>query len=252
MFNDFTSSSSLNYIDPFQIVIDSITMDNPTADVSFIFENSGIIKEVKARKQTLAMIDFIRNKQPTWENYKLRLLASLYYLAEKYIIDDLKSEIIKSIPGNKALNDGILNIGILAQDNISQQQLSDALFDFAARLCKEAFKRKLKDKLVHLTNKNEKQSLVTFKIMKRTNEQSFGKIKLDLVFGLIWHSEEYLGTSRNFIYRQLDKNMSEREVDDALDWLGEKTGEAHIYSTIDDHHFRPTDRDWRSSHLLEY
>ena len=88
--------------------------------------------------------------------------------------------------------------------------------------------------------------------MKRTNEQSFGKIKLDLVFGLIWHSEEYLGTSRNFIYRQLDKNMSEREVDDALDWLGEKTGEAHIYSTIDDHHFRPTDRDWRSSHLLEY
>ena len=65
MFNDFTSSSSLNYIDPFQIVIDSITMDNPTADVSFIFENSGIIKEVKARKQTLAMIDFIRNKQPT-------------------------------------------------------------------------------------------------------------------------------------------------------------------------------------------
>ena len=80
--------------------------------------------------------------------------------------------------------------------------------------------------------------------MKRTNEQSFGKIKLDLVFGLIWHSEEYLGTSRNFIYRQLDKNMSEREVDDALNWLWEKNGEAHIYSTIDDHYFRPTDREW--------
>ena len=53
MFNDFTSSSSLNYIDPFQIVIDSITMDNPTADVSFIFENSGIIKEVKPANRLL-------------------------------------------------------------------------------------------------------------------------------------------------------------------------------------------------------
>ena len=217
-----------------------------------MLENQIIIKDA-GQEAFLAMIDFIHNKQPTWENYKLRLLTSVYYLAEKYIIDDLKTEIIKSIPGNKALNDGILNIGILAQDNISHQQLSDALFEFAARLCKEAFKRKLKDELVHLTDKNEKrsyydlnekQSLVTFKIMKRTNEQSFGRIKLDLVFGLIWHSEEYLGTSRNFTYRQLIKNMSEREVDDALDWLGEKTGEAHIYSTIDDNHFMPTDRDF--------
>ena len=70
MFNDFTSSSSLNYIDPFQIVIDSITMDNPTADVSFIFENSGIIKEVKTRKQTLVSASTSKQKDDQQNSYQ--------------------------------------------------------------------------------------------------------------------------------------------------------------------------------------
>ena len=40
------------------------------------------------------------------------------------------------------------------------------------------------------------------------------------------------------VAQQLNGKMSKKEVDDALDYL---SGEGHIYSTIDDDHFKAID-----------
>ena len=67
-----------------------------------------------------------------------------------------------------------------------------------------------------------------------------GQVKQDLVYKMIcsadWAWEE--GLQRHQIALVLNGKMSKKEVDDALDYL---SGEGHIYSTIDDDHFKAID-----------
>jgi len=46
------------------------------------------------------------------------------------------------------------------------------------------------------------------------------------------------GLQRDEVAEQLNGKMSKKEVNDALDYL---SGEGHIYSTIDDDHFKAID-----------
>jgi len=68
--------------------------------------------------------------------------------------------------------------------------------------------------------------------------QSFGHKHYDLVYGIIKGSMEEQGVNRDHINVQVKSKMSKQEMDNSLDFL---SSEGHIYSTIDEDHFKTTD-----------
>ena len=64
------------------------------------------------------------------------------------------------------------------------------------------------------------------------------KRKQDLVYRMVCLCIREEGLQRDEIAQRLNGLMSKKEVDDALDFL---CGEALIYSTIDDDHFKALD-----------
>eukprot|EP00092_Neocalanus_flemingeri_P021867 GFUD01023722.1.p1 GENE.GFUD01023722.1~~GFUD01023722.1.p1 ORF type:complete len:273 (-),score=76.30 GFUD01023722.1:16-834(-) len=89
------------------------------------------------------MINFIYNKPTNWEDYTISFLCSLYYLAEKYNIGDLKTDIIISIPGHKITRENVLQIVSLAEENSHHEPLSEAIYDVATAFLKQVFEGKL-------------------------------------------------------------------------------------------------------------
>jgi len=73
-----------------------------------------------------------------------------------------------------------------------------------------------------------------------SSNQSFGNKNYDLVYGMIRQSMDETGLNRDSIFNQLRMKMSKVEMDNALDFL---SSEGHIYSTIDEDHFKTTDGD---------
>jgi len=138
--------------------------DLPT-DVNFMFKGEeGLVTEVKAHKLILAiasdvfkanffgpfeseskisiedateevfkaMIEFIYNKPVDWKNYKLSFLTSLYYLADKYDISELRKQILTSIPEHKVSAENVMDVAILAEANTVYKPQSTALYDAGA------------------------------------------------------------------------------------------------------------------------
>jgi len=68
--------------------------------------------------------------------------------------------------------------------------------------------------------------------------QSFGDTKRDTTYKMIAACSREEGINRDELFAQLKMKMSKSDLDNALDWL---SGEGHIYSTIDDDHFKTTD-----------
>ena len=73
-----------------------------------------------------------------------------------------------------------------------------------------------------------------------SSNQSFGNKNYDMVYALIRQSMDEAGIDRDSIFNQAKKSMSKTEMDGALDFL---SSEGHIYSTIDEDHFKTTDGD---------
>ena len=73
-----------------------------------------------------------------------------------------------------------------------------------------------------------------------SSAQSFGNKNYDLVYGMIKQSNDETGLDRDSIFNQLRMKMSKVEMDNSLDFL---SSEGHIYSTIDEDHFKTTDGD---------
>eukprot|EP00092_Neocalanus_flemingeri_P074054 GFUD01091518.1.p1 GENE.GFUD01091518.1~~GFUD01091518.1.p1 ORF type:complete len:266 (-),score=68.70 GFUD01091518.1:168-965(-) len=186
------------------------TSSLPT-DVRFLFKvEGGNTKEIKAHKLILAiasdvfkrqffgslkegedidiedasqdvfltMINYIYNKQNEWTKYDLRYLSSLYYLAEKYDMMELREKILASIPEQKVSDENVLDVAILAEKNIVHQPLSEALYDAAASFLKKKFNNKLDTAIDFFaeTEATEVNSLVLMKMMARMKLQSNQKL----------------------------------------------------------------------------
>eukprot|EP00092_Neocalanus_flemingeri_P022846 GFUD01024772.1.p1 GENE.GFUD01024772.1~~GFUD01024772.1.p1 ORF type:complete len:276 (+),score=72.00 GFUD01024772.1:59-886(+) len=173
-------------------------------DVTFLFKQEGLlVKEVKAHKLILAlasdvfkrgfygsmkedeeekidikdarqevfqvMIEFIYNKQSDWKEYSLSLLSSLYDLGERYDIEEMRRGIIAFIPEYKVTTENVMEVAILAEENILHQPLSDALYEAAALFLKNKFDGKLKNALNFYSEQEatELHALVIFKVMVR-------------------------------------------------------------------------------------
>ena len=68
--------------------------------------------------------------------------------------------------------------------------------------------------------------------------QSFGKQSYDVVYNIIRGCMEEQGVERGVVVERVSGKCSKGEVDIALDFL---SSEGHIYSTVDEDHFKTTD-----------
>jgi len=73
-----------------------------------------------------------------------------------------------------------------------------------------------------------------------TTSASFGNKNHDMVYALIKGCIDENGINLDTILTQVRGKMSKGEMDGAIDFL---SGEGHIYSTIDDEHYKTTDGD---------
>jgi len=173
-----------------------------TTDVRFLFKGeSGIVKEVKAHKLILggasdvfereffgpmkkdedieikdvsaevfrAMIDYIYNKEIKLIDFDLDFLSSLYYIADLYNIEELRLDIIASIPEHVVSDQNFLDVAILAENNILYQRLSDALYDSTAFFMKKKFGGKI-DKVFNFCSETDASGIhgqVIFKMIGR-------------------------------------------------------------------------------------
>jgi len=177
-------------------------------------EQDGVIKEVKAHRFVLAcasdvfnreffgsleaesdveikdacqnafltMIEFIYNKKPNYKESDLSFLTSLYYLADKYNIEQLRNEILDSIPEHEVTSESALDVAILAENNILHKSLSDALYDTAASFVKSAdgIESRFEKVMDLFVEDNEEHSLVAFKIMERVKKiEKLTKIEIN-------------------------------------------------------------------------
>ena len=71
-----------------------------------------------------------------------------------------------------------------------------------------------------------------------SSNQTFGNKNYDLVYSVIKQTLDEAGCDRDTVFNQAKKVMSKTDMDNALDFL---SSEGHIYSTIDEDHFKTTD-----------
>ena len=73
---------------------------------------------------------------------------------------------------------------------------------------------------------------------KSSTKDSFGQASYDMVFKLIKGCRDEEGVAREAVHEGARGRLSAAEVDKAVDFL---SNEGHIYSTIDEDHFKSTD-----------
>lgn len=74
--------------------------------------------------------------------------------------------------------------------------------------------------------------------MGSVTAQSFGNTKHDLVYGCIRQSMDDAGLHKDQLMAQIKSKMSKGEMENSLEFL---SAEGHIYSTVDEDHFKSTD-----------
>ena len=115
------------------------------------------------------MIEFIYSKHLNRKDYDLCFLSSLYDLAERYDIEELRKEIITNIPEYNVNEENVLEVAILAESNVVHNQLSEALYNLAVGILKKKFDDKLENALDFFskTEATEEHGLVLLKIMAK-------------------------------------------------------------------------------------
>jgi len=184
------------FVDP---NVNSDDTEFPPSDVTFLFKNEQqeIVGEIKAHKVILAFasdvfrlaffgnfesenaveikdsskevfelfVAYIYNKQPNWNAINLKVVSSLYYLSDKYNVKTLKDELISSIPGHEINKNMVLEVAMLAQENLHFTDLSNALFFHAASCLRTEFGDKSQRVYEFYTGLSETHALVVFKLM---------------------------------------------------------------------------------------
>ena len=80
-----------------------------------------------------AMIEFIYDKKHDWESEDLHYLAEIYYLGEKYNLEELKVEVVDAVVKFQVSRANVLEVATLAEKKAHHQILSKALYAIAAK-----------------------------------------------------------------------------------------------------------------------
>jgi len=179
----------------------------PPSDVTFVFKNElqEVTDEIKAHKVILGFasdvfnaeffgnfksedivtvkdcsrevfelfIAFIYDKELCWDDYGFEIICSLYYLSDKYNVECLKNDLIFSIHERDTSKEGVLDVGMLAEEYVIFPELSNALYSCAAACLKKEFGRDIMKVYEFYTNHpglSEAHALIIFKMMSMINK----------------------------------------------------------------------------------
>jgi len=148
------------------------TCPNPTCDVKFLIvnQNTGEETEVLAHKLILSfgspvfmrqfygtmkeekdsipvkdssveafriLLDIIYNKKVSLTGLDFKLLAELFYLAEKYHLDLWKDSIVKEVSSRKMVSGHVLEAAKVAENNVHLDKFSDTLYELCSVFVKD-------------------------------------------------------------------------------------------------------------------
>jgi len=148
------------------------TFPSPTCDVKFTFEdkNSGVKSELPAHKLVLALgcdvfmaqfygphkeerdtipvedssvdafkllLELLYNKKVAFKNLGFKLLAELFYLADKFILDNLKDIIILEVSSMKIVSEKLLEAAQVAEDQAHLERFSEALYKVCVKFVRK-------------------------------------------------------------------------------------------------------------------
>ena len=144
----------------------------PTTDVKFTFEdkNSGEKLELHAHKLVLVigsevfmaqfygphkeerdtipvedssydtfkiLLELLYNKKVSLENLSFNLLAELYYLANKLLMDKMKDSIIQEVSSRKLVSGNLLEAAAVAEDKVLLERFSESLYQVCINFVNE-------------------------------------------------------------------------------------------------------------------
>jgi len=124
------------------------------------------------------MVEYIYNKKHNWDQEKVGLLCEMYYLGEKYHLDDLKRRIMDAVTDHEVSNDNFLEVAKTAEKQAHHPELSSKLYNISAMFLKNKFEGDV-NKVVKLFSEIEADptdatnSFVLHKLMKTLNELKF-------------------------------------------------------------------------------
>jgi len=72
------------------------------------------------------------------------------------------------------------------------------------------------------------------------SSNQFGNKNYDMVYGYIKRCSDDQGLNISSLFNEIRNKMSKKEMDDSIEYL---SSEGHIYSTVDDEHYKVTDED---------
>jgi len=86
-----------------------------------------------------AMVEFIYNKKHDWESEDIHFLAEMVYLGEKYILEDLKVEVVEAVDKFQVSQANVLEVATLAERQSHHPNLSKSLYIIAAKFLQKKF-----------------------------------------------------------------------------------------------------------------
>jgi len=122
------------------------------------------------------MVEYIYNREHAWEKEELSFLAEMYYLGEKYHLDDLKEEILDSVAKHYVNRSNLLEVAILAEKQAQPHpELSKRLYTIAAMFLKTSFNGDIKEVLklfseVKADPSDATNSFILHKLMSTLND----------------------------------------------------------------------------------
>merc|ERR1711915_261819 len=132
------------------------------------FKNEDTIKVTDASREAFKIfLDILYNKQMDFDSLKFELLAELFYLAEKYQMEDLKQVITLNIKGRKINPFNILTAINVAEEHRHMEEFSNAIQSICASFVLEKpFKTLEIISKVDPTTENENLSLLSRMLSK--------------------------------------------------------------------------------------
>jgi len=86
-----------------------------------------------------AMVEFIYNKRHDWESEDIHFLADMFYLGEKYILEDLKLEVVEAVNKIQVSQANVLELAALAERQSHHPEFSKSLYISAAKFLQKRF-----------------------------------------------------------------------------------------------------------------
>ena len=114
------------------------------------------------------MVMYIYNKKHNWGEENVTLLSEMYYLGEKYHLDDLKRRIMDAVAKHEVSMENFLEVAKTAEEQAHHPELSAKFYNIAAIFLKNTFGGDV-NKVVNLFSEIEADPTNSFILHKLMN-----------------------------------------------------------------------------------